>query len=149
MYSATTFSVRDPAKRNEKVPRRESSQPTASDCIVGLVKALAQGGRFAERIVSGLDDAGRSESVVIWIEWKPGALWAVGRMVNPEQRDCIDPRRDDYVWEGFELGDCLEIANEWLEDDCVVSEEDGGHDKVLPFTRDELVPRLEQIFFAS
>ncbi len=36
-------------------------------------------GRFAERLLIGVDDAGAEERVVIWIERKPGALWAVGR----------------------------------------------------------------------
>lgn len=111
------------------------------------MKAPLHDGRFAERIVSGLDDAGRVEHVVIWIERKPGALWAIGRTVNPEHRDCGSPRPTDYVWEGYELDDCLEIANEWLEEDATVSETDGGHDKILPFTRREIEPRLERIFF--
>jgi hypothetical protein len=111
------------------------------------VKAQAQDGRFAERIVSGLDDAGRAERVVIWIERKPGALWAIGRAVNPQHRDCGTPRTTDYVWEGYELDDCLEIANEWLEEDVTVTETDGGIGKTLPFTRREIEPRLERIFF--
>ena len=106
-----------------------------------------QNGHFAERIVSGLDDVGREERVLIWIERKPGALWAVGRSVNPQERDCAAPRTTDYVWEGYELDECLEIANEWLEEDATVSETDGGHDKVLPFTRRDIEPQLERIFF--
>ena len=105
-----------------------------------------QDGRFAERTVSGRDDAGRDERVVIWIERKPGALWAVGRMVNPQHRDCGTPRATDYVWEGYELGDCREIANEWLEEDVTVSETDGDSHKMLPFTRREIEPKLERIF---
>jgi hypothetical protein len=108
-----------------------------------------QDGHFAERVVSGLDDGGREERVLIWIERKPGALWAIGRMVNPQERDCVTPRATDYVWEGYELGDCLEIANEWLEEDVTVTDSDGGHEKTLPFTRREIEPRLERIFFAA
>ena len=130
------------------MPRKELAQPTRSDCIVGPVKAPMQDGHFAERIVSGLDDAGRDERVVIWIERKPGALWAVGRMINPQHRDCGTPRATDYVWEGYELDDCLEIANEWLEEDVTVTDSDGGHAKTLPFTRREIEPQLERIFFA-
>src|SRR5204863_6203157 len=37
--------------------------------------------RFAERVVEGVDDGGSAERVVIWIERKPGALWAGGRAV--------------------------------------------------------------------
>jgi hypothetical protein len=111
------------------------------------VKAPAKSGRFAERIVDGRDDGGRLERVVIWIERRPGALWAVGRMVNPQHRESIEPRADDYIWEGFELDDCLEAANEVLEDDAVVSESDGTEAKIRPFRRDELLQPLEKFFF--
>jgi hypothetical protein len=111
------------------------------------VKAPARAGRFAERAVSGRDDAGEPEEVLIWIERLPGALWAVGRMVNPRLRNSKSPRPDDYVWQGYELGDCLEIANETLEDDVVVSEDDGDAAKVPPFRRDELLEPLERFFF--
>ena len=111
------------------------------------MKAPAKDGRFAERIVDGLDDAGRSERVVIWIERKAGAVWAVGRMVNPQHRETDAPRADDYVWEGHELDDCLEAANGVLEDDAVVSESDGGSAKIKPFIRDELLQPLEKFFF--
>jgi hypothetical protein len=111
------------------------------------VKALARDGRFAERIVNGLDDAGRPEQVVLWIERRPGALWAVGRMVNPQHRSTEEPRADDYLWQGYELDDCLEAANAALEDDVAVSEDDGGGAKVKPFHRKELLKPLERFFF--
>jgi hypothetical protein len=104
-------------------------------------------GRFAERIVDGLDDAGRREHVVIWIERRAGAMWAVGRQVNPQHRETEAPRPDDYVWEGYELDDCLEAANGTLEDDAVVSEEDGAGVRVRPFRREELLAPLEKFFF--
>ena len=111
------------------------------------MKAPKNDGRFAERIVDGRDDAGTDERVVIWIERKPGAVWAVGRAVNPQHRDGQEPRDDDYVWQGFELEECLEIANETLEDDVVVSDADGGGTKVQPFVREELLGPLEAYFF--
>jgi hypothetical protein len=111
------------------------------------VKAKSTAGRFAERVVSGRDDAGREERVVVWIERRPGALWAVGRAVNPQHRSSEEPRPDDYVWEGHELDDCLESANATLEDDCVVSEDDGSTAKVRPFRREELMEPLERYFF--
>ena len=57
------------------------------------------------------------------------------------------PREDDYLWEGYELDDCLEAANGALEDDAVVSETDGSDEKVRPFRRDELLAPLEKFFF--
>lgn len=111
------------------------------------MKAPAKAGRFAERVVEGLDDAGRPERVVVWIERRPGAIWAVGRQVDPQHRESPEPRPDDYVWEGYELEDCLECANAVLEDDAVVSEDDGAAGKVRPFRRDELLEPLERFFF--
>ena len=111
------------------------------------MKAPEKDGRFAERIVDGLDDAGRAERVVLWIERRPGALWAVGRQVNPQHRETESPREDDYLWQGHELEDCLEAANGALEDDAVVSEDDGGEARVKPFRREELLQPLEKFFF--
>ena len=111
------------------------------------MKHSAGAGRFAERIVEGRDDGGSTERVLIWIERRPGALWAVGRQVNPQHRETDEPREDDYVWQGYELDDCLEAANATLEDDAVVSEEVGGTERVKPFVRDELLAPLEKFFF--
>ena len=102
---------------------------------------------FCERIVEGLDDAGRPEQIVIWIERRPGALWTVGRAVNPHLRASAEPRHDDYVWQGYELEDALESANATLEDDCFVSEADGKEARIKPFRRDELLAPLERLFF--
>ena len=104
-------------------------------------------GRCAERVLQGFDDAGREERVVIWLERKEGALWAVGRAVNPQHRKTGEPRRDDYLFEGYELGDALEAANGALEDDVQVLEGDGATGRVKPFTRKEVLPVLERFFF--
>ena len=101
---------------------------------------------LAERVVEGIDDSGAAERVVVWIERKPGAVWAVGRAVNPQQRDDLG-RPADYLWEGFELEDALAAANETLEDDCCVSEGDGSNQHVRPFRREELLAPLEKLFF--
>lgn len=103
--------------------------------------------RFAEREVQGVDDRGEAERVVIWIERLPGALWAVGRAVNPQYRRSDEARRDDYVFQGYELADALEAANATLEDDVRVSEQDGTDAKVRPFVREELLRPLERWFF--
>jgi len=110
------------------------------------VKSKA-GGRFAERVVTGRDDTGREERIVVWIERRAGAVWAVGRVVNAQLRAAGEVRPDDYVWDGYELDDCLEVANATLEDDCVVSESDGSVAKVSPFRREELLQPLEKYFF--
>ncbi len=111
------------------------------------MKPKTTAGRFAERVVSGRDDEGRDERIVVWIERRPGAVWAVGRMVNPQHRSSQEARIDDYVWEGHELDDCLQFANATLEDDFVVSEHDGSGAKVMPFRRQELLEPLERYFF--
>lgn len=104
-------------------------------------------GRFAERQLRGVDDRGAEERVVVWIERRQGALWAVGRAVNPHLRTAPEPRRDDYLFEGYELEDALEAANAALEDDVRVLEEDGRDVDVRPFTRKELLGPLERWFF--
>jgi len=111
------------------------------------VKRASTAGRFAERELHGVDDAGNSERIVVWIERRAGALWAVGRAVNPEYRPSHEPRREDYIFEGHELQDALEIANGTLEDDVRVSEQDGRPEHVRPFIRDELLKPLERWFF--
>ena len=107
----------------------------------------AADGRCAERTLRGFDDAGREERIVIWIERKPGALWSVGRTVNSQHRPTDAPRADDWLFEGYELGDALEAANDALEDDVRVLEQDGKTDLVKPFTRNEILPVLERFFF--
>jgi hypothetical protein len=103
--------------------------------------------RFAEREVHGVDDRGETERIVIWIERLPGALWAVGRAVNPQHRPSEEPRRDDYIFQGYELADALEFANGALRDDARVSEQDGRTAPARPFEREELLKPLERWFF--
>ncbi len=107
----------------------------------------SQAGRYAERVLNDVDDGGAPERIVIWIERKEGGVWAVGRAVNPQHRSSDEPRRDDYLFEGYELEDALEAANAALEDDVVVSSEDGHEEKVRPFTRTEIAAPLERWFF--
>jgi hypothetical protein len=111
------------------------------------VRRRTSEGRFAERLLHGVDEQGREERVLIWIERKPGALWAVGRSVNAHLRPSEEPRADDYVFEGFELADALEAANGCLSDDERVSEGDGHAESTAEFTREELLKPLERWFF--
>ena len=111
------------------------------------MKASSSAGRLAERVVEGRDDAGRVERIVVWIERKAGAIWAVGRIVNPQLRDQKSAKTRDYLFEGYELDDALEQANAALEDDLTVSEADGRGEHLRPFTRDELLKPLEAWFF--
>ena len=106
-----------------------------------------QAGRFAERVIDGFDDAGTPERIVIWIERKEGGVWAVGRAVNPQHRESDDPRPGDYAFEGYELQDALDAANDALEDDISVSEQDGRQSRVQPFKRAEVLRPLERWFF--
>jgi hypothetical protein len=103
--------------------------------------------RFAQRELRGFDDQGSEERIVVWIERKPGAVWAVGRAVNVHLRPSDEPRQDDYVFEGFDLEDALETANACLEDDVVVLEQDGAEAQAKPFTREEILKPLERWFF--
>ena len=103
--------------------------------------------RFAERELHGVDENGNGERIVIWLERGEGGIWRVGRAVNPELRPSAEARPEDVVFEGFELGDALQRANEALEDDVRVLEEDRLDVDVKPFTRREVLPLLERWFF--
>jgi hypothetical protein len=111
------------------------------------MRRTSKAGRYAERELRGVDDGGAEERVVIWIERKPGGVWAVGRAVNPQHRASDEPRRDDYVFEGYELDDALEQANGLLDSDLDVSQQDGRGEAVPPFERDEVLRPLERWFF--
>jgi hypothetical protein len=105
------------------------------------------GTRFAERVVHGVGEDGTREEIVIWIERRQGALWAVGRAIDPKNRSIPEPRPDDYVFEGYELGDALEAANNALSDDLEVSAEEGVAEDVERFSEEELLKPLERWFF--
>jgi len=111
------------------------------------MRRTSRAGRYAERVLHGFDDGGADEEVVIWIERKDGGVWAVGRAVNPRYRASDEPRRDDYVFEGYELEDALDQANGLLESDLKVSQQDGRTAVVPPFERDEVLRPLERWFF--
>ena len=105
------------------------------------------GTRFAERVLHGIGDDGSREEIVIWIERRPGALWAVGRAIDPSNRVTHKPRRDDYLFEGYEMGDALEVANNALRDDVEVSAEEGVNENVREFGEEDLLKPLERWFF--
>jgi hypothetical protein len=103
--------------------------------------------RFAERVVHGVADDGADEVITIWIERRAGAVWAVGRAVGLGERADGAVRSDDYVFEGFEMGDALEAANEALSADIDVSREEGRPQSVSVFEEQELLEPLERWFF--
>ena len=103
--------------------------------------------RFAERVLHGIGEDGGREEIVVWIERRPGALWAVGRAIDIGNRRTSQPRADDYVFEGYEMGDALAAANNALQDDLVVSAEDGVTETVRPFREEDLLKPLERWFF--
>ncbi len=103
--------------------------------------------RFAERILHGVDDNGVRQEIVIWIERRPGAVWAVGRAIDPRNRSIAEPLPDDYIFDGFEMVDALESANGALHDDIAVSIEEGVHERVRSFSEEELLKPLERWFF--
>jgi hypothetical protein len=102
--------------------------------------------RFAERVVEGIDDGGRRENVVVWIEWREDGSWAVGRAIDPDHRPAGEPNAEDVIFTGYELEDALDQANGALEDEVRVLEEEGLEIKVAPFTRREILPKLEHRF---
>ena len=135
------------ADEREEPAKEPADAAHRRDCILGAVAREAAGGRFAERVIDGVDDGGTPERIVIWIERKDGGVWAVGRAVNPQHRPSDEPRAGDYVFEGYELQDALDAANEALEDDVRVAEGDGRLRRQLPFRRSEILGPLERWFF--
>jgi hypothetical protein len=111
------------------------------------MRRTSRAGRYAERMLHGVDEDGGIEQVVIWIERKEGGVWAVGRAVNPQHRRSDEPRPDDYVFEGYELDDALEEANALLDSDLSVSRQDGREQAVGAFEREEVLRPLERWFF--
>jgi hypothetical protein len=103
--------------------------------------------RFAARTLQGLGEDGSREEILIWIERRPGAVWAVGRAIDLGNRKIPQPRPDDYVFEGYEMGDALSAANSALTDDLEVSAGEGLAAAAVPFTEDELLKPLERWFF--
>ena len=112
-----------------------------------MVRRSSREGRYAERVLAGVDDLGREERIVLWIERRAGGVWAVGRVVNAHLRPSDETRPEDVIFEGYELSDALDRANEALEDDVVVLERDGREADAKPFTRREILPLLERWFF--
>ena len=105
------------------------------------------GTRFAERVFHGVGEDGVREEIVIWIERRQGALWAVGRAIDPKNRSVKAPRADDYIFEGYEMTDALEAANNALSDDLEVSAGEGVNEQVGPFRDTDLLKPLERWFF--
>jgi hypothetical protein len=135
------------AHEREDPAEEPADRPHSGDCILASLLRKSQAGRFAERVVDGFDDGGAPERIVIWIERKEGGVWAVGRAVNPQHRPSDEPRAHDYVFEGYELQDALDAANEALEDDVSVAEGDGSTVWQGPFRRSEILGPLERWFF--
>jgi hypothetical protein len=117
------------------------------DSILRAVQRRSREGRFAERTLVGVDDAGEEERIVFWLERRAGGVWVVGRSVNAHLRPTGEPRAEDVVFEGYELEEALARANEALEDDVSVLEQEGREPDVRPFTRKDAIPLLERWFF--
>jgi len=111
------------------------------------MKRRSGAGRFAERELHGIGDLGDDEHIAIWIDRRPGGVWAVGRSVDAHLRETDDERPEDTLFEGYELDDALARANEALEDEVRVLEEEGRAVDAKPFTRKEVLPALERWFF--
>lgn len=104
---------------------------------------------YATRTIPMPDSDERGiDSILIWIEHrKEDGRWAVGRASDLTQREFSSPREHDFVFEGFDIEDALQAANEALEDDVTASELDGMDPQVRPFRRQELEEPLNEWFW--
>ena len=103
----------------------------------------------AERVLTGVDDRGRTEAIRLRIEWMTGGVWGVIRTVNVQLRENPElTREDDVVFRGYELDDAIAAANGVLSDDLAVSCSDGIMVAPGPpmFARRELERPLERWF---
>src|ERR1700704_828993 len=103
--------------------------------------------RFAERRGQGGGDEGAEYHNPVRVQGRAGAVGAVGRAVDLDQRADGAVHADDYVFEGFEMGDALEAANEALQADLDVSRDEGRPPSVEPFEEGGLREPLERWFF--
>jgi hypothetical protein len=110
------------------------------------VRQASAGTRFAERVLHGVGDDGARQEIVIWIERRPGGLWAVGRAIDPRNRSAA-ALPEDYLFDGYELSDALDVANGALHDDLAVSVGEGVNENVREFEQDDLLKPLERWFF--
>ena len=86
------------------------------------MKRRPESGKVAERELLGVDDAGHEERILLWIERRPGAAWAVCRAVNPQHRaDAGEPRPEDLVFEGYELADASSMRTKRSRTTCACS----------------------------
>lgn len=118
-----------------------------ADCILAVVPVSARGQVFVQRELQGVLDDGSRHGIVIWIERRTGALWAVGRAIEPEARRAAPPPFQEYVFEGTHLGAALDAANRALEADLAISAEEGVRVHVAPFAEQELLGPLERWVF--
>lgn len=95
------------------------------------------------------DDERGIDSILIWVEHRPdhGGQWAVGRASDLAQREFAEPRGIDYVWEGYEIQDAIDAANNALEDELKASELDGMDADARAFTKTELQTPLNEWFW--
>ncbi len=102
--------------------------------------------RITERLVRGFGDEGQEEVVQIWLEYAPGALFRVCRVVDLDRRDLGEARAGERIFEGYELDDALAAANQAIEAelDASAGEADRNAD-VRPITRRDVEPFLERI----
>ena len=112
---ATTVVLADHVLRDAILGRRSLEEPGEEvlehdPAIVSWssVRRRSSSGRFAERVLSGVDDAGLQERIVFWVERRDGGVWLVGRAVNPQLRQADDTRPEDILFEGYELDDALD-----------------------------------------
>jgi hypothetical protein len=110
------------------------------------MEPTVQSVRYAERVLEGLDDEGNAERVVFSIDRRNGGMWVVSRVVDAHVRSNGAPSPGDEIFSGYELDDALEHANDALEDDVRVLEEEGLDIHVTAFTRKEILPKLEKWF---
>ena len=110
MYEATRSSTAGEQER-ERVAQHLRELGHGSGHVLAAMRPKASSAKFAERTLRSVDENRAEERIVVWIERRRGAVWAVGRAVNPQHRSSDAPRPRRLPLRGYELEDALEVAN--------------------------------------
>src|SRR5687768_7513865 len=102
---ASSFEIPRDVSDPESSPLPNSFEKKPTPRLYPWRAVEPEGMRFATRTLHGVGDDGGREEILIWIERRPGAVLAVGRAIDIDNRQTPRPRADDYVFEGYEMGD--------------------------------------------
>ena len=131
-YAATRSSCEDARRGRRTGCGRTAESLATGDCILTAMRRRSSSAGSLSAWLRGVDDGGAEERVVVWIERRRARCGPSAARSIPQHRSSDEPRRDDYVFEGYELDDALEHANSVPRGRLAVSEDDGRRERCGP-----------------